>query len=184
MSEEDNRIYVDTNVLYYWLFSKNFKDLIPARKFMKDIESGKYKGIISDLTLNELKKVIRTQLVNKGITDPNKWKATEDDAITKIYQIKNENVEIVSGEIATEDIKIDEPFSKVSDKAYTFMSKYSGKVIRPEKKEEHKGLSTVDTFHLVLAQNFKCNKIASFDGDFHVSSSEMTQLDVKQEYTV
>lgn len=182
MSAQNNRIYVDTNVLYYWLFSKNYADLIPATKFMQDIENGKYKGIISDLSLNELRKVIRTQLVNKGKTNPTEWESAEREAITRIYQLKKENVEIVSGEITDDDIKTDELFSRVSDKAYAFMIKYPGKVIKPKTKDEHKGLSPVDTFHIVLAQNFKCNKIASFDGDFQVSSSEIPQLVVKQEY--
>jgi len=183
MSEENNRIYIDTNVLYNWLFSKNFTDLIPAKKFMKDVEDGKYIGIISDFTLNELRKIIRNQLVNKGIEDPTIWNTREQEAITKIYQIKKENVEIVSGEIPNDDIKNDELFSKVSDRAYVLMGKYSGKVITENRIKKHKGLSTADTIHVALAQNFSCSKIASFDGDFG-NLSEIPQLVVKQEYTL
>lgn len=149
---------------------------------MKDVENGKYKGIISDLTLNELRKVIRYQLVKKGVTDPEGWSLAERKALDSIYAIKKENIEIVSGEIPPEDIKSNELFSKVSDKAYSLMMKYPGKVIKPVREEEHKGLSSVDTFHIVLAQNFKCTKIASFDGDFAEASSEMPQLVIKQEY--
>lgn len=181
MSEENNRVYIDTNVLYNWLFSNDPADSTSATKFMSDVEDGKYVGIISDFTLSELRKVIRNQLVRKGIEDPAVWSRKEQEAITRIYQIEEENVEVVSGEMPHDGIKNDEPFSRVSGRAYVLMGKYPGKAIAVHRTKKHKGLSTADTIHVVLAQNFGCGKIASFDRDFG-GLSEIPQLDVRQEY--
>ena len=56
---ENNRIYIDTNVLINWLFGVTATTLKPATDFIKDIENGRYTGVISYLTLNELLKVMR-----------------------------------------------------------------------------------------------------------------------------
>jgi len=164
-----------------WLFSENRADSTSATKFMGDVEGGKYVGIISDFTLSELRKVIRNQLVRKGIEDPAVWSRKEREAITRIYQIKEENVEIVSGEMPHDGIKSDELFSRVSGRAYVLMGKYPGKAIAVHRTKKHKGPSTADTIHVVLAQNFGCGKIASLDRDFG-GLSEIPQLAIKQEY--
>lgn len=183
---ENNRIYIDTNVLINWLFGVTATTVKPATDFIKDVENGRYKGVISYLTLNELLKVIRNIMVQQGKTDPALWKSKGKDAINKIYKIKKDNMEIVSG-ITTDCKKSGDEllFGKISDQAYTVMEKYPGRTLQGvREKDKHKGMSTVDTFHVILAKIFNCDKIASFDDDFQEANSEIKQLVVKEIYKV
>lgn len=91
------RIYIDTNVLYNWLFGASTRTVKPATGFIKDVEDGKYIGVISDITLNELYRIVRNLLVRAGKNDHGIWKRKQDEAIRKIYRIKKGQIEIVSG---------------------------------------------------------------------------------------
>lgn len=188
MSEsENNRIYIDTNVLFNWLFGVTATTLKPATDFIKDIQRGRYVGVISYLTLNELLKVISNLLVDKGKTDPAEWKSKREEAIRKIFAIDSNQIEIVSG--TTNDSTHNENellFGKISDNAYDLMEKYPGtvKYDNTARKDKHKGMSTVDTLHVELAKIFNCSKIASFDSDFKEVNSEIKQLVVKEVYRV
>ena len=187
MAEENNRVYIDTNVLFNWLFGVKATTAKPATDFIKDVENGKYVGIISDVTLNELVKIIRNIMVERGQTDPASWERKKKEAIRKIYAIKKEQIEIVSGTINDcEKSEDDLVFGKISDQAYNIIQKYPGvaKWDDSEKKTKHKGMSTADTFHVILAKIFNCDKIASFDSDFKEVSSEIKQLVVKEIYKV
>ena len=183
---DNNRVYIDTNVLINWLFGVKATTAKPATDFIKDIENGRYKGVISFLTLNELLKVIRNLMVERGKTDPTFWERKGNEAIDKIYRIKKENIEIVSGTTTDCEKSEDELlFGKISDQAYTVMEKYPGGILQKVgEKDKHDGMSTVDTFHVILAKIFNCDKIASFDGDFKEVSSEIKQLVVKEIYKV
>lgn len=63
MSLVYNRLYIDTNVLYDWLFDDDTSEEKHATSFIRNVQDGKYTGIVSDLALNELIKVIRSTMV-------------------------------------------------------------------------------------------------------------------------
>jgi len=175
------RIYIDTNILVYWLFPKNTLTAKPSADFLKDVEDGKYIGVISYLTINELFKSIRGMLVKDGKTSITLWKAKEKEAMRKIFALSSKFVEIVSGK--KDDCKAiqdDLAFGKISDDAFLIMDKYPGQVT----KNKHDGLSTIDTYHVVLAKLFDCNKIASIDNDFKECSNEIPPLSVKEVYPI
>jgi len=164
--------------------SNNSTTLVPITKFMNDVQSGKYQGIISYLTLNEILKIIRNLLVKKGKTDPDVWRREEENAIERIYKLPNSSFEILAG-LPDESITSSDElhFGKISNDALEIMKKYSGKVKEiPGSDDEHDGLSTVDTYHIILAKKFNCEKIASFDKDFVEASSEIGTIVLKEEY--
>ena len=188
MSEpENNRIYIDTNVLYNWLFGYTATRAKPATEFINDVSNGRYVGIISYLTLNELIKIIRNMMVEQGKIEPLQWERKRDEALRKIFALNNEHVEIVSGNITDSTCnEKDLMFGTISNKAYLLMEKYPGtvKFDETERKSKHKGISTVDSLHVELAKIFKCCKIASFDSDFAEVNSEVRQLVIKEVYRI
>ena len=188
MSEpENNRIYIDTNVLFNWLFGTTATSVKPATEFINDVVNGRYVGIISYLTLNELLKIISNMMVDKGKTEPAQWKRKRDEALKKIFALNDKQVEIVSGNITDSTCnEKDLMFGTISDNAYTLMEKYPGtvKFDATKGKNKHKGISTVDSLHVELAKIFKCCKIASFDSDFAEVNSEIQQLVIKEVYRI
>ena len=163
----------------YWLLPKNTSTSKPSTDFLKDVQNGKYIGVISYLTINELFKSIRNILVHEGKTDVAVWKSKEEEAIRKIYALPKDFVEIVSAKVDDCSAKEEDlVFGKISDDAFTLMETYRGKVT----KNKHDGLSTVDSYHVVLAKLFECNKIASIDNDFNETSNEIPRLAVKEMY--
>ena len=185
MAHTQQRIYIDTNVLYNWLFGASTKTHKPATDFIQDIKDGKYVGVISDITLNELCKIIRHLLVKAGKNDPVVWKRKQDEAIRKIYSIKMEQIDIVSGTSKdTQRSSSELEFGNISSEAYNIMEKYPGKIISSHGQNKHKGLSTVDSLHVILAKVFNCSKIASFDGDFHETHSEIPEMIISEDYKI
>ncbi len=178
------RIYIDTNVLLYWLLPSRTATAKPCTDFIKDIESGrKYLGIISNFALNEMIKGIRNILVTRNKTDVAYWKNKVDLALHAIYEL-NENFMIVSGTAKEVDSGVSMNFGAVSIEATSLIKKYPGTVQAHSKRGViHDGLSPADTLHAVLAKRMNCSQIATFDNDFDELSDYMPRMNVKEAYT-
>ena len=177
------RIYVDTNVLLYWLLPSRPATAKPCTDFMRDVESGgKYLGIISNLALNEMIKGIRNILVAGNKTDAACWRSEVDRALHAIYEL-NENFVIVSGTAEEAGPDASMSFGAMSVEATNLIKDHEGTArTRSGRGTVHDGLSTADTLHAVLAKRMNCSQIATFDNDFDELSDYMPRMNVREAY--
>ncbi|MCY4490026.1 MAG: hypothetical protein OXC46_01010 [Thaumarchaeota archaeon] len=116
------RIYIDTNVLIYWLFPTHPATAKPSTAFMSDIKSsGKYHGIISDFTINEMIKVIRSILVTRKITNASSWENKIKWAVEKIYNLNKDDFTVVFGMAYEDNSDDDMGFGRISYEATQLM---------------------------------------------------------------
>ena len=180
------RIYIDSNILLNWLFGVSTTKVKPSSDFLNEVIAGKFEGIITSLTLNEVIKVTRNIMTGNGKTEPGYWKSKEKEAMRKIFELPAKNV-IISNDVL-ENLELSEDelnFEKISDEALTLIKKYQGSTkINEDGKTEHDGLSTVDSLHLAIAKKIACDKIATADADFKETEAELPVLFVKEVYPV
>ena len=180
------RIYIDTNVLIYWLSPKNIGITKSAVAFMQDVElSGKYHGIISDFTLNEMINVIRKTLVKKNKINRSTWKSTVNFALKKIYALENNNFTVITGSEDEVNFENNMNFGAVSIEATQLMIDNPGTTkINAKGVTIHDGLNATDSLHAVLAKRMACSRIATFDNDFDEISYYMPRMNVKEMYSI
>jgi len=177
-----DRIYFDSAVLLRWLLGEGHSTKGVASSFIDGVSNEKYEGIISQLTILEMIKVIRNLLVEKGKTDPKEWADFIFKAIDSIYKIPKiriiEGTVKETGEKHTVTSSDHMSFGKISYDAVELIKKYQGKTKSSTdgKKLEHDGISAVDALHVILAKRLKCNKIVSFDNDFDQLSGEIQPI--------
>lgn len=177
------RIYIDTNVLLYWLLPSRTATAKPCTDFIKDVESGsKYLGVISNFALNEMIKGIRNILVTRNQTDAAYWKRKIDLALYAIYEL-NENFTIVSGTAEEAGSDANMSFGAISIEATNIIKNHPGTVRTHSRRGVvHDGLSPADTLHVVLAKRMNCSHIATFDNDFDELSAYIPRMNVKEAY--
>jgi len=164
-----DRIYIDSNVLIYY-FKPRHKPQYSAlsKRFLKNVEEGRFEGIVSIFSILELIKIIREILVQlEDVRDPKEWEKEIRIVIETIF--KTNNIKIVEGpskECARFDDIRDLLYATVLWDSFELMNKYQGKILWNGHEFRHEGLYPADTLHLVLAKKTGCNKIATFDRDF------------------
>lgn len=171
-----NRIYLDSGVLIKWQYGDSHT-LPAAQRFLKDVSSGKYEGIISLLAVKEFVKFIRNLSVANGDNDPQKWLEREKRLLDVIWRLKG--VKIIEGtseERAVSGTNLS--FADVSMEALTLMKKYGGSVKRNPNtnKMEHDGIHPMDALHIAVAKGMGCSKIATFDNDFIETKAEIEPM--------
>lgn len=168
-----NRIYLDSGVLIKWLYGDSYT--IPAaQRFLKEVSSGKYEGIISLLAVKEFIKFIRHLSVTNGENNPQKWLDKEKNLLASVWKLKG--VKIIEGKSEEHVVTgTNLAFADVSMEALSLMRKYGGSAKRNPQtnKMEHDGLHPMDALHLAVAKGMGCSKIATFDNDFNETKSEL-----------
>ncbi|MCY4490029.1 MAG: type II toxin-antitoxin system VapC family toxin [Thaumarchaeota archaeon] len=180
------RIYIDTNVLIYWLFPSHPATAQPSAAFMQDVElSGKYYGIISDFTLNEMIKVIRNVPVAENKISVTSWKYEISFALKKIYALKNNNFTVITGSEDEVNFENNMNFGEISIEATQLMIDNPGTTkINAKGVAIHDGLHAADSLHAVLAKRMDCSRIATFDNDFDEISYYIPRMNVKEMYSI
>jgi predicted nucleic acid-binding protein len=175
------RIYIDANVLVYYFYSKYRKDFSKnATDLLNKVATKKFEGIISNLTIMELIKSLRELLVEYGKIG----KIADIDTIVE-KTIKPlflmDNICFVEGrptdfEPAIEIAKL--YYHSASNECLKLMNVYKGKVGSDYTSgmPKHQGLHAPDFFHLFLAKQLRCDKIATFDWAFQETRSEVVPL--------
>ena len=153
---------------------------------MSDIESNKeYHGIISDFTINEMIKVIRSILVTRKITNASSWENKIKWALDKIYSLNKNNFTVVSDMAYENNSDNDMNFGTITAEATQLMKEKPGKIKTDTKgRITHMGLSTADTVHATLAKWMNCSKIATFDNGFNEISDYLPRMNIKEEYPI
>lgn len=177
------KLYIDPNVLVYYLKPRYRRDLAEiSKRFLNYIERGRFKGVVSTIGMMEIIKIIREILVEiEGVHNPDDWKREVDEAIKSIYGI--ENIQIVEGK--HDEMPTEPPekfhFSGLVRQAFTILRNYSGKTGEDRERQGryvHDGLYPMDALHIALAKAIGCDKIATFDQDFAESKAEIPPLNL------
>ena len=189
IANKGERIYIDTNVLVYYFYTKQRKDLSDkAKLFLQRIESSKFEGIISSITLMELIKSLRELLIKFGkMRDMDTVEAVILQQIKELYAINH--MHFVEGHPPEF-----EPLEEVEELYYYTISNESLKLIQQCKgkvwadretgEPEHAGLHPIDIIHIVLAKQLHCNKIATFEWNFKEASTEVVPLILQDQNTL
>jgi predicted nucleic acid-binding protein len=176
-----DRIYIDTNVLVYFFYTKQRPDFSEmAKEFLKKIEKSKFEGVITSITLMELIKCLRELLVKYGnIIDANKLDEIICQQLKVLYSIGN--IRFVEGhppEYAPETELEQLYYYTISNKSLKLMQNCKGRVYPDYNKgtAEHEGLHPMDIMHVVLAKQLHCDKIATFEWNFRETAKEVIPL--------
>ena len=160
-----------------WQFGDSFT-LPKAQKFLNEVSSGKYEGIISLLAVKEFVKFIRNLSVTSyGENNPQKWLQREERLLKSVWKIKG--VKIIEGKSEERIVSgTTLAFADVSMEALTLLRKYGGSVKRDPttNKMVHDGLAPMDTLHIAVAKGMGCSKIATFDKDFNETKGELESM--------
>jgi len=169
------KVYVDSSVFLGWLCG-NTGTVHRTQQFLNQITSGQISGIVSTLVLNEVIKVIRKILVERGMT-ARQWNQNELQAIRSIFGIQG--LTVVKGEPneTQSDISL-MTFGKISSAALAIIKRYPGRIRNNRRtgRPEHDGISPVDSYHIVLAKRFHCDALATLDHDFNETSPEIAPM--------
>ena len=181
IANKGERIYIDTNVLVYYFYTKQRGDFSAiAKSFLQRVEKAKFEGVISSLTLMELIKSLRELLVKYGhIKDSKTIEEIISKIVSQLYAVNN--IHFVEGR--PPDF---EPATEVEKLYYYVMSHESLKLLQLCKgrisaesdsgEPKHEGLHPLDVLHVVLAKRLNCDKIATFERNFRESASEVVPL--------
>jgi len=173
--------YIDSNVLLNYLGNYGKRnEMEAAKRFLKSIQDGKRKGIVSTWALMEIITVIRKALALKGKTDFSDIEPIVDQSISAIYKIRN--LKIVSGTpLEMSKINSKPPLLwEIFEKALDHMSNSMYDVEWNDKKKlnEIVGIGSNDAVHILLAVHFGCDYLATFDKGFWVDTRPITIFDV------
>lgn len=174
------RLYLDTNVLLHYLktnYRPNFAKL--AGDLVQKIEDGIYQGVVSTFTLAELVKVLREVMVRyEHENNPINWNSQIEKGLESILNIGN--IHVVKHYAKTNEQPL--LFDEVIEEGLRIMMQFPGNVKlktdkkRHTKKYHHEGLHIDDAYHIKLAKDLLCAKIATFDNDFDETRAEIVPL--------
>jgi len=188
------KVYIDTNILISYVSGpqKEPREYPKAKQIFEDIKQGKYIGVISTLTLLELKGVIRTILGYERTqleTIPQQKQA--DHVKTKSVEIYN----LLVGELLQlSSIKFEKGrqtnFQSVLDIANEIMDEIKGTIRfydncgvcrAPYKSSKHKQILAADIFHALLAKDTSCDSLITFDNGFRslIGNSKIEPLQIQ-----
>lgn len=177
MASHPQRVYVDSCIFVF----QNITSLIPefsrlSRLFLGKVQSGKYEGIVSIVSLMEFTKQIRELMVKANVVKKSDWLDAAKIAIESIYKMKN--VKIIEGNPdERKNLLLIQTMlhSEVAWESFDILSKYPGSV-KKDKEIEHDGIHPIDAFHIVLAKRMGCDRIATLDQDFRETDGEIESL--------
>jgi predicted nucleic acid-binding protein len=174
------RLYIDTNVLLHYLktnYRPDFANL--ARDLVQKIEDGSYEGVVSTLTLAELMKVLREMIVTfEHGHDPTDWNDQIEKGFRSIFSIGN--IKVVKQYVKRNNQPL--LFDDVVEEGLRIMKQFPGNIVEKDDKEtntkkyRHNGIHSVDAYHIKLAKELQCAKIATFDNDFDETRAEIVPL--------
>jgi len=185
-ARKGDRIYIDSNVLVYCFYSKYRTDYYlydyhnKAKDFLSKVQSGKFEGITSSITIMEFVKILRESFIEYG-----KMKSMRDveervrECVSALFSIKH--IKIIEGRVPELKPMFEAEnlyYYAVSNEALQIMQRYVGKIVTDVETGEpkHSGLHPTDAFHVVLAKQLKCDKLATFAWEFKETEREITPL--------
>ena len=183
------RIYIDTNVLVYYFYTRQREDFSEkAKRFLQRVESNKFEGVISSVTLMELIKVLRELLVTYGkIRDMNMIESVINQQIKELYSMNN----ICFVEGRPPDLKPVVEVEKlyyysITSRSLNLLQTCRGKIDADHEtgEPEHAGLHPLDIMHVVLAKQLNCHRIATFEWNFKEASGEVPALVLQDRNTL
>lgn len=189
IAQKGDRIYIDTNVLVYFFYTKHRADFSQqAKRFLMEIEKSKFEGVISSITLMELINCMRELLVAYGnVKDVSAVDQIVSQQLKVLYSIAN--IHFVEGYPPDFELSPDIEqlyYSTVSNNSLRLIQACKGKILPDYNtgKVEHKGLHPIDIIHVVLAKQLHCDKIATFEWNFQETAAEVTPLILQDHNTV
>lgn len=174
------KIYIDTNILISYISGpeKESNQFSKAKQIFDDIKQGKFIGVISMLTLIEIKGVLRTILGSDRTqlqTIPeNKQADHVKTKATEIFQA------LISELLQLSSIKFEKGrqtnFQLILDLANGIMDDIKGTIRfyntcgncnAPYKSSKHKQILAADILHALLAKDTACDSLITFDKGFN-----------------
>ncbi len=170
------RYYLDTCVLVNYFKTYNKTHGIRATMFLSRIQSGIYKGVVSDFCLIEFMRVLRRACYDiEGKRDPLVWEAEFKKAVEALFKMRN--LEMISEKHFATSSGESPSFHMVLEEAARMMRTYHGRVEADSKLQfKYSGLSAADCIHVFLAKRYQCNGLATFDHGFEECKSEIMPL--------
>ncbi|TBR23863.1 MAG: hypothetical protein EPO63_04970 [Candidatus Nitrosotenuis sp.] len=173
------KIYIDTNILISYISGpeKEPNQFPKAKQIFDDIKQGKFIGVLSTLTLIEIKGVLRTILGSDRAqlqTIPENKQADHVKAkATEIFQA------LISELLQLSSIKFEKGrqtnFQSILDSANGIMDDIKGTVRfyntcgscnATYKSSKHKQILAADILHALLARDTACDSLITFDKGF------------------
>ncbi len=167
-------VYIDTMIfVYHFLSSSRTQALASkARSFLKDVEIGKYMGIVTSFTIAEYLAVIKGVLCNKR---------NSQVSSSEIFTIKSKLEQFISqmGIILYDSdmLASRNPIFCECESVIERTTAFKGK--RDRKWHYLKG---ADALHVALAISVKAEAIATFDDDFRGAVGIINPLMVSEMY--
>lgn len=173
------KIYIDTNIMIAYISGpeKEKDQFHKAKQIFDDIRQGRFIGVISTLTLIEVKGVLRTILgadrEQLQAIPENKRADHVRDKAKEIFQA------FVSELLRLSSIKFEKGrqtnFQSILDTANDIMDDIKGTVRfyntcgncnAPYKSSKHKQILAADILHALLAKDTSCDSLITFDKGF------------------
>lgn len=186
IANKGERLYIDSNVLVYYFYSKQRRQFFKkSKKLLEKIANNKFEGVISSLTLMELVKALRELLVQFGqIRKVEDVEEIIHKNVSSLFAIGN--IRFVEG--GPPDFEsmpeVEELyFCTVCREALATINECTGKpdIDRETGRIVHKGLHAPDILHIILAKKLQCDKLATFEWNFKEAKDEIVPL-ILQDY--
>jgi len=187
------KTYIDTNVLVSYAIGpeKEPREYPKAKAIFEDIKQGKFVGVISTLTLIELKGVIRTLLGydREGLETMPQNKQS-DFIKSKADELYNA---LLAELLQLPYIKFEKGrqsnFQAVLDSSFDIMNEIKGDIRfydkcgtcgAPYKSSKHKQILVADILHALLAKDTGCDSLITFDKGFKklIGNIKVEQLEI------
>jgi len=156
-------------------------DAQAAKKFLKNIETGKAIGIVSTWTLLEIITVVRNLMARQKMMSLGDIEAQVERVIGNIYRIRN--LKIMSGTpMEMSQIGRNAPMIwEVFEESLEHLRHTLYEVQWDSRKKIHtiSGIGSSDALHVMLALFFGCDFIATFDRGFWIDERPISIFDVK-----
>lgn len=153
-----------------------------AQRFMKTIEEGKAGGVVSTWALMEIITVIRKAMARNGKMDLGDIEPAVERIVSAIYRIRN--LRIVSGTpLEMSKISRGPPLLwEILENALSHLSDslYDVEWHKMKKIHEVNGIGSNDALHIMLAVQFGCDFLATFDRGFWADERPIPIFDVKE----
>lgn len=173
------KVYLDTNILISYISGpeKEPNQFYKAKQIFDDIKHGKFIGVISTLTLIEIKGVLRAILGSDRTLMQTIPENKQSDHVkaksTEIFQA------LVSDLLQLPSVKFEKGrqtnFQSVLDSANDIMDEIQGTVRfyntcgncnAQYKNSKHKQILVADILHALLAKDTACDSLITFDKGF------------------
>lgn len=171
MSQQTQKIFIDTNIFLYHLFDKSSSYAQKSAKFFKEIENSVFIGATSSFTRSEFLAVVKRKLCEKNGTIPTPYII---NSVLKMFDdfIDNMGIEYFeSDELANSDGKLFEETHKQVE---------SSKPIQV--RSNWRALGAADCLLIAFAERSNSNKIMTNDIGFKGISSSVQPMILMETY--